>query len=66
MTGERVYAAVPVTVDGQPLLTRRPAPRFDEHTDEVLAEWGDLAQAEIAELRAAEEVGTVPRQPSRR
>lgn len=66
VTGERVYAAVPVTVDGQPLLTRRPAPRFDEHTDEVLAEWGDLAQAEIAELRAAEEVGTVPRQPSRR
>lgn len=60
VTGERAYLAVPVRVDGSPLATRRPAPRFDEHTDEVLAQWAGLGAAEIAELRRAQAVGTTP------
>ena len=61
VTGERTYLALPVTVDGRRLTTRRPAPLFDQHTDEVLGEWGGLAPAEVAELRASAAVGTVPR-----
>jgi len=60
LTGERLYPSVPVTIDGRPLATRRAAPVFDQHTDEVLAEWADLEAVDIARLRAARAVGTRP------
>lgn len=60
VTGERAYLSVPVTIDGAPLATRRRAPTFDEHTDEVLQEWAALPSADVAALRASEAVGTRP------
>jgi crotonobetainyl-CoA:carnitine CoA-transferase CaiB-like acyl-CoA transferase len=49
--GHRRYLRVPLGLDGIPVRTRRPAPRFGEHTDEVLAEWLGLCPAEIESLR---------------
>ena len=63
VTGARAALAVPVTVDGRRLVTSRAAPRFDEHTDEVLADWGGFDAGRIAALREAAAVGTTPRQP---
>ncbi|CAA9215630.1 MAG: hypothetical protein AVDCRST_MAG50-204 [uncultured Acidimicrobiales bacterium] len=60
VTGERLYLGVPGTVDGRPLATRRPAPVFDQHTDEVLADWAGMEPAEVARLRAEKAVGTRP------
>jgi crotonobetainyl-CoA:carnitine CoA-transferase CaiB-like acyl-CoA transferase len=51
----------PVLVDGKPVSTRRPAPIFDEHTDEVLTEVAGYSPERIAELRADRVVGgTLP------
>lgn len=61
VTGERDYLAVPVSIDGRPLRTVRPAPCFDEHTDEVLAEWADMDAEEILALRSSGAIGTHPR-----
>lgn len=52
----RELRAVPV-IDGQPATTRRPAPVFDEHTDEVLAEVAGYDPERIAALRAAGVIG---------
>jgi crotonobetainyl-CoA:carnitine CoA-transferase CaiB-like acyl-CoA transferase len=60
VTGRRQYITLPLTVDGRPLRTTKPAPMFDQHTDEVLAEWAGLSGDEIAALRAAQAVGTRP------
>ncbi len=44
-------------VDGRPTTTRRPAPLFDEHTDEVLRDVAGYSPEHIAELREAGVVG---------
>lgn len=64
VTGERPYLTLPVRIDGTPWRSSRPAPRFAEHTDDVLAEWLDLDHHRCAELRAAGVIGTTP--PARR
>lgn len=64
--GNRAYLALPGRLDGQPLASTRPAPMFDQHTDEVLAEWLGLSWPRIAELRTTGAVGTRPKQPRRR
>lgn len=66
VTGKRPYLALPVRIDGQPWRSRRPAPRFAEHTDEVLDEWLGMDARERDRLRAAAVIGTTPRQPTRR
>jgi crotonobetainyl-CoA:carnitine CoA-transferase CaiB-like acyl-CoA transferase len=66
VAGHRAYVQLPLTFDGRPLRSTRPAPTFGQHTGEVLADWLGLAEDEISELRTAEVVGTVPRQPTRR
>jgi crotonobetainyl-CoA:carnitine CoA-transferase CaiB-like acyl-CoA transferase len=66
VVGRRPYLALPVRLDGRPLPSPRPAPTFDQHTDQVLAEWLGLPPDRIRELRAARAVGTRPRQPRRR
>jgi crotonobetainyl-CoA:carnitine CoA-transferase CaiB-like acyl-CoA transferase len=66
VAGRRAYLGMPVRWDGHPPERRRPAPRFDQHTDEVLAEWLGMGAETIAELRAAQAVGTRPPQPRRR
>ncbi|GAA1025476.1 MULTISPECIES: CoA transferase [Amycolatopsis] len=65
VTGERGYLGIPVGMDGKGLATVRPAPCYDQHTDEVLTEWLEMPPEELAALRAAEAIGTVPRQPYR-
>ncbi len=47
----------PVLIDGRPTTTRRPAPLFDQHSDEVLAEVAGYDVARIAELREHKTVG---------
>jgi crotonobetainyl-CoA:carnitine CoA-transferase CaiB-like acyl-CoA transferase len=47
--------APPVSVEGERVLHRAPAPALGEHTAEVLAEAG-YAEAEVAELSAADVV----------
>lgn len=65
VTGERGYLGIPVGIDEKGLATVRPAPCYDQHTDEVLTEWLGTPPEELARLRAAEAIGTVPRQPYR-
>ncbi|MFI5485978.1 CoA transferase [Micromonospora echinaurantiaca] len=66
VAGRRAYLTPPVRLAGDPLPPARPAPLFDQHTDEVLAEWLGYDPGRIRTLRAAEAVGTRPRQPRRR
>ena len=58
--GLRRYLAIPVRLDGTPLATRRPAPRFGEHTDEALREWLGLPSEELAALRRDRIIQDVP------
>lgn len=60
VAGPRAHLGIPVVVDGQPLRAAAPAPMFDQHTDEVLAEWLAYSQDRMAELRADDAIGTVP------
>jgi crotonobetainyl-CoA:carnitine CoA-transferase CaiB-like acyl-CoA transferase len=57
--GPHRLARPPFVVDGRPGATRRAAPMFDEHTDEVLAEVAGYTAAQIAALRKADVVGGV-------
>ena len=61
VTGPGRYIASPFVVDGMRLASTRYAPRFDEHTDEVLAEVAGYSVERIAALRATGAVGgTLP------
>jgi crotonobetainyl-CoA:carnitine CoA-transferase CaiB-like acyl-CoA transferase len=61
VTGPARHVRSPFVVDGRPTTTRRRAPRFDEHTDEVLRERAGVDRRRLAELRAAKIVGgTLP------
>ncbi len=64
--GRRAYVALPVRLDGRRLACSRPAPLFDQHTDEVLAQWLGYDAERVAVLRATGAVGTRPKQPRRR
>lgn len=61
VAGPRAYVGLPVVVDGRPMRAATPAPMFDQHTDEVLAEWLGYPPDRTAGLRADEAIGTVPR-----
>ena len=65
VTGRRWYLRVPGRVDGVAFDSRRPAPLFAQHTDEVLSEWAGLDEATRSELRRSGAIGTTPRQRSR-
>jgi crotonobetainyl-CoA:carnitine CoA-transferase CaiB-like acyl-CoA transferase len=54
----------PFVVDGRPTTTRRPAPRFDEHTDEVLAELAGCRAGDLQSLRDAKVIGGALAAPS--
>lgn len=61
VAGPARHVRSPFVVDGRPTTTRRRAPLFDEHTDEVLHELAGCDAARLAELRAAGVVGgTLP------
>ena len=57
VTGPVRHLASPFRLDGHRPPTVRPAPLFDQHTDEVIAELTGYEPARIAELRAAEVIG---------
>jgi crotonobetainyl-CoA:carnitine CoA-transferase CaiB-like acyl-CoA transferase len=58
--GPMPHLRAPLLVDGQPTVTQRHAPLFDQHTDQLLAEAG-YSPERIAALRAARAVGgTMP------
>jgi crotonobetainyl-CoA:carnitine CoA-transferase CaiB-like acyl-CoA transferase len=59
VTGPARHVRSPFVVDGRPTVTRRRAPRFDEHTDEVLRESAGYDAARLAQLRAAKVIGGV-------
>ena len=58
MTGPVRHVRAPFVVDGRPTTTRRRAPLFDEHTDEILAGATGTA-SRLADLRAAGVIGGV-------
>lgn len=60
VTGKRAHLGLPLCLDGDVLRATGPAPRFDEHTDDVLTQWLDLPADAISRLRADRTVGTVP------
>ena len=55
VTGPMRHVRSPIVIDGRPTTTRRRAPLFDEHTDEILGEVADASRR--AELRAAGAIG---------
>ncbi|MFM7534627.1 MAG: CoA transferase [Acidimicrobiales bacterium] len=57
VTGPMRHIRAPFVLDGRPTTTRRRAPLFDEHTDEVLTERAGCDSARLAELRAAKVIG---------
>ena len=57
MTGPVRHVASPFELDGHRPVSKRPAPLFDQHTDEVLAELAGYDDARLAELRAREVIG---------
>ena len=66
--GDMVELRAPVLIHGQPTTTRRPAPLFDQHTDEVLTEVAGYDAPRIAGLRERRVVGgelPEPRRPKR-
>jgi crotonobetainyl-CoA:carnitine CoA-transferase CaiB-like acyl-CoA transferase len=61
VTGSRSYLRVPLRFDGAALASARPAPTFDEHTDEVLSEWAQANAADLDWLRRERVIGGAPR-----
>jgi crotonobetainyl-CoA:carnitine CoA-transferase CaiB-like acyl-CoA transferase len=64
VTGPIRHVRAPFVVDGRPTTTRRRAPLFDEHTDEVLAERAGCDTARLAGLRESKVIGGVLSSPS--
>jgi crotonobetainyl-CoA:carnitine CoA-transferase CaiB-like acyl-CoA transferase len=60
LTGERTYLRVPLRVDGAPVASARPAPLFDQHSDEILSEWTGASVERIAMLRSSGVLGGRP------
>jgi crotonobetainyl-CoA:carnitine CoA-transferase CaiB-like acyl-CoA transferase len=60
VTGRRRYLSLPVRVDGRPLSSRRAAPTFATHTDEVLTDWLSMSSDELQALTDRGVVGTAP------
>lgn len=58
--GTHPYLALPITVDGERVKSTRPAPRFAEHTDEVLKDWLGWSDAEAQPLREIGVIAAVP------
>ena len=57
ITGPVRHVAGPFRVDGVRPASTGPAPLFDQHTDEVVAELAGYGAARIAELRRSEVIG---------
>jgi len=61
VTGPVRHVASPFVLDGWRPASAGPAPMFDQHTDDVLAELAGYDDAKLAELRAKEVIGgTLP------
>ena len=60
VTRERPYLRVPLRLDGAPVDTRLPAPTFDLHTRELLADWLGYDALRIDGLAARGAVGGAP------
>jgi crotonobetainyl-CoA:carnitine CoA-transferase CaiB-like acyl-CoA transferase len=63
-TGPVRQVRSPFVVDGAVTTTRRPAPRFDEHTDEVLRATLGYGAERVAHLRAEGAIGGVLPDPA--
>jgi len=57
ITGPVRHIASPFRIDGARPPTRGPAPLFDQHTDEVIAEFAGYDAERLAALREAEVIG---------
>jgi crotonobetainyl-CoA:carnitine CoA-transferase CaiB-like acyl-CoA transferase len=58
--GEKHYPALPFRIGDLPLAADRPAPLLGEHNAEVLGGLLGLSAQELAELEAADVIGTLP------
>jgi crotonobetainyl-CoA:carnitine CoA-transferase CaiB-like acyl-CoA transferase len=59
VTGPARHVRSPFVVDGRATTTRRHAPLFDQHTDEVLEEHAGYDAAHLTALRDAKVIGGV-------
>ncbi len=57
VTGSVRHVASPFLLDGRRPTTTGPAPLFDQHTDEVIAELAGYDESKLTELRQAEVIG---------
>ncbi len=57
LTGTISSLRVPLRVDGTYADTRRPAPVFDQHTEQVLSDWLQCSDHRMLELRGAGVLG---------
>lgn len=57
ITGPVRHLRSPFVIDGQPTTTRRRAPLFDEHTDEILTERAGCDPERLTTLRANNVIG---------
>jgi crotonobetainyl-CoA:carnitine CoA-transferase CaiB-like acyl-CoA transferase len=64
VTGPRRQVRSPFVIDGDVTTTRRRAPLFDEHTDEILNTLARCAPEQLAALRSAGVIGGVLPPPS--
>lgn len=63
-TGRHEYPGLPYRIDGSRMGGQTPAPRFGEHTTEVLTRICGLETAEIDELRARGVIAPEPADPA--
>ena len=64
--GPRLYPRMPLTIDGEPLLTTRPTPLFAQHNREVFGDLLGMSAEELQELAERDVVGDLPKDALRR
>ena len=59
--GPRKYPRMPLTIDGEPMLTARQTPLFAQHNREVFGDLLGMSEEDVAAMMEADVIGDVPR-----